>query len=346
VLNMNYLKAQERGVVAIDVREGSNRFQLDFALQEALLEFHLANLSAHYDFISLRGGIQPFTSDFRGFLFSDTNLSGRLFGSFDNNRKQWNLILFDMLEKSTNSELNTFARREQEVLIANLYWQDFLGLLGWTNQFSVHWNHDQASRHFDINGFLMRPDPAGAATPHEIDAVYLGWTSDGHLGRVNLSHAFYFVLGEDDLNPMAGQRTSLRGHLFAVEASYDRDWYRFKGSFLYASGDSNPRDGTATGFDTIFDFPKFAGGENSFFHRQAIRLNGVNLTQRNSFFPNLRSSKIEGQANFVNPGLLLFNLGSDLEILPQLRAAVNVNYLRFVESAPLEVFLNQANIRH
>jgi hypothetical protein len=346
VLNLNYLKASERGVVNIDVTKGSDRFQADFALQEALAEFHLANISKYHDFISIRGGIQPFTSDFRGFIFSDTNLAGRLFGSFANNRFQWNLVFFEMLEKSTNSELNTFARRDQEILIGNLFWQDFLGILGWTNQFSLHWNHDQPSTHFDINGVLTRPDPAGAATPHEIDAVYLGWTSDGHIGRFNFSHAFYLVLGEDDLNQIAGRRTSITAGMTAAELSYDRDWYRLRGSMVFATGDSNPTNGRATGFDTIFDFPKFAGGENSFFHRQAIRLNGVNLTQRNSFFPNLRSSKIEGQANFVNPGLLLFNVGSDIEILPTLRTVLNVNYLRFVETAPLELFLNQGNIRH
>lgn len=346
VFNLNYLKAQERGLVNVNVQRGSDRLQADFALQEALVEKHLVNISPYYDFISIRGGIQPFTSDFRGLIFSDTNLGGRLFGNFADNLFQWNIAVFDMLEKSTNSELNTFARREQEVLIANLYAQDFLGIRGWTNQFSLHWNHDQASLHYDINGVLVRPDPAGAATPHEVDAVYLGWTSEGHIGRINVTHALYFVLGEDDLNPIAKRRTSIQGNMAAAEISYDRDWYRLKGSVFYASGDSKPTDGNATAFDSIFDLQKFAGGENSFFNHQAIKLAGVNLVQRNSLLPDLRSSKIQGQANFVNPGLLLFNMGTDMEILPQLRAVANVNYLRFMETEPLEILLNQSDIRH
>lgn len=346
VFNINYLDVRERGLVNVNVQRGTDRLQFDFALQEALLEYHLGNVSPHFDFISLRGGIQPFTSDFRGFIFSDTNLGGRLLGSFGNNQYQWNLVFFDMLEKDTNSDLNAFGRRQQEVFIANLFAQDFLGLLGWTNQFSLHWNHDQPSTHFDTNGFLVRPDPIGAATPHEVDSVYLGWTSDGHIGRFNISHALYFVLGEDDLNPIAGRRTRINGELFALELSYDRDWYRLKGSVLYSSGDPTPTDGSARGFDSIFDLQKFAGGENSYFNRQGIRLLGVNLVQRNSLIPSLRSSKTQGQANFVNPGLILFNMGSDLELMPELKLLLNVNYLRFDETEPLELYLNQGNIRH
>ena len=84
----------------------------------------------------------------------------------------------------------------------------------------------------------------------------------------------------------------------AVELSYDRDWARFRTSYFYASGDNNPNNSHATGFDTIFDNPNFAGGEFSFWQRQNVPIFGVNLTQRNSLVPDLRSSKIQGQANF------------------------------------------------
>ena len=76
--------------------------------------------------MSVRAGIQPFASDFRGFLFRDNNLGVRLFGTWGRNRNQWNLAYFDQLEKETNSELNLFERRKQRVLVANYYRQDFL----------------------------------------------------------------------------------------------------------------------------------------------------------------------------------------------------------------------------
>ena len=62
-----------------------------FALQEAFGEIHLRDLSNNYDFISSRFGIQPFVSDFRGFIFNDTNLGVRIFGNYDNNRWQYNV---------------------------------------------------------------------------------------------------------------------------------------------------------------------------------------------------------------------------------------------------------------
>ena len=48
--------------------------------------------------------------------------------------------------------------------------------------------------------------------------------------------------------------------------------------------------------------------------------------------PDLRSSKTEGQANFVNPGALLFSLGTEMDVTPKLRAFFNANYIRFMET--------------
>jgi hypothetical protein len=117
---------------------------------------------------------------------------------------------------------------------------------------------------------------------------------------------------------------------------------------FWASGDANPRDGRARGFDAIEDFPAFAGGIFSLWNREGIRLTGagVALTPPNSLLPSLRSSKDEGQANFVNPGILLVNAGADFDLTPKLRSVVNVNFLRFDRTEPLELLLFQAPIHH
>src|SRR4029450_4139745 len=70
VFSVNYLDSRETGVVNIDVREGTTREDHHFSLQAFLVEYHLGDLSPNYDFVSTRFGIQPFTSDFRGFIFS------------------------------------------------------------------------------------------------------------------------------------------------------------------------------------------------------------------------------------------------------------------------------------
>ena len=68
----NYLNARENGVVNIDVRRGTNRTDSHISLEEAFAEVKLADLSSNYDFVSVRAGIQPFVSDFRGFIFQTT----------------------------------------------------------------------------------------------------------------------------------------------------------------------------------------------------------------------------------------------------------------------------------
>ncbi|MFZ0064520.1 MAG: carboxypeptidase-like regulatory domain-containing protein [Pyrinomonadaceae bacterium] len=343
----NYLNARENGVVNIDVRRGTNRTDTHVSLEEAFGEVKLADLSRNYDFISLRAGIQPFVSDFRGFIFSDNNLGARLFGSFDNNRYQFNAAYFSMLEKDTNSGLNTFDTRHQNVYVANLFRQDFIRK-GYTIQTSFHFNDDRSSIEYDENGFLVRPALIGDVRPHAVKVGYVGVNGDGHLGRLNLTNSYYFAFGHDDRNPIAGRKVSIRSHMAAVEASVDKDYLRFRGSVFWAQGDANPTDEKGSGFDAIFDDPNFVGGQFSFWNRNGIRLTqtGVGLVQPNSILPSLRSSKTQGQANFVNPGIFIYNAGIDVEITQRVKAVLNANYLRFHRTEPLEYILFQNRIRH
>jgi hypothetical protein len=344
IFNLNDLSVQELGIVSPDVTQGTTRFRTDLALQEWFGEVKLADLSPDYDFMSVRAGSQQFNSDFRGFVFNDTNRAVRLFGTRLANRDQFNVIYFDQTEKDTNSFLNTFADRHQNTLILNYYRQDFI-FPGYTAQVSFHYNHDKGSLHYDDNGFLVRPDPAGVALPHSVNSYYLGWTGDGHINRININHAFYQVFGRDTFNPLAGQPVQIDARMAALELSYDRDWVRFRSSLFYASGDHNINDNKATGFDAILDNPNFAGGQFSYWQRQSIKLLGVNLVNRMSLVPDLRSSKLEGQSNFVNPGLELVNVGMDFEVTPRNRLISNVNFLWFDNTNVLQQFVFQNDIR-
>jgi hypothetical protein len=352
-ISLNYLDVRELGIVNIDVRAGTTRLDSHFGLQEAFGEVKLHDIGPNYDFISLRAGIQGLNTDFRGFIFVDEQPGVRLFGNLKSNLYQYNVAYFNFLEKNTNSGLNSFALRNQQVIIANLYRQDFF-FKGYTAQFSVHYNKDDATIHFDDNGFLVRPAPIGGVVsnnmvqPHSIHAAYLGWTGDGHIGSINITHAFYQALGNDSFNAIAGRPVTINAQMAALELSKDFDWVRLKTSAFYASGSGDPRSGRARGFDAIEDFPEFAGGIFSLWNREGIRLTGagVTLTPPNSLLPSLRSNKDEGQANFVNPGIFLANAGADFDLTPKLRVFANVNYLRFERTEPLELLLFQAPIRH
>jgi hypothetical protein len=351
-VNINYINGQENGIVRINVAKGTNRTDAHLGLQEAFVEYKIADVSPHYDFVSVRAGIQQFSSDFRGFLFVDEQPGVRIFGNLRSDKWEYNLAYFHMLEKDTNSGLNTFDRRHQQVMIANFYWQDFIKK-GYTTQISYHFNKDDADIHFNENGFLVRPAPVGNVVAggevkaHNIRAHYIGWTGNGHINRINVSHAFYQVLGHDDFNAIAGHYVTLNAQMGALELSLDKDWIRYRTSFFYGSGDRNPRDNSATGFDAIRDTPTFAGGVFSFWNREGIRLTGtgVGLMNPESLLPSLRSDKDEGQANFVNPGIFIYNLGADFDLTPKIRAVVTGSYLRFARTAVIEQLEFQAPIR-
>jgi len=346
-VNVNYLNVRELGIVNIDVRDGTARLDSHAGLQEAFVEYKIRDLSPNYDFLSVCAGIQAFSSDFRGFLFVDEQPGVRLFGNLHSNRWEYNAAYFNLLEKNTNSGLNTFAPRHQQVIVANLYLQDFIKP-GYTTEFSIHYNKDASSVHYDDNGFLVRPAPVGIFQPHEIRAAYIGWTGNGHFGRINLNHAFYEALGTDSLNPIAGRAVTINAQMAAAEVSIDKDWSRFKLSAFFASGDGNPRDARATGFDSIVDVPAFAGGMFSFWNREGIRLTGtgVALTSPDSLLPSMRTNKEEGQANFVNPGIFILNAGADFDLTPKLKALLNVNYLRIERTAPIELLLFESPIHN
>ncbi len=345
VFNANTLNVDELAVVNPDVTKGTQRDRSFFALEEYFVETKIADLSPNYDFVSARVGSQFFNNDFRGFLFSDTNRAVRIFGTSFANRDQFNLAFFRQAEKDTNSGLNTMEDRGQNVLLANYFHPDFL-YPGYTIEASIAYNHDPASFMFDRNHVLVRPDPVGVFQPHTLDVVYLGLGSDGHIDRYNITSQLYWALGHDTLNPIAGQSQDINAFMAAVELSYDRDWARFRTSFFFSSGDHNANDHHATGFDSIFDNPNFAGGQFSFWQRQAIRLFGVNLVQENSLIPDLRSSKTQGQSNFVNPGLILVNFGVDFDLTPKLKMINNVNCLWFESTQVLKTFVYDSGIQN
>ena len=344
-VNFNHVNFEELGVVNVNVNDGTSRTGNHLALQEASFEYHLADLSRYYDFISLKSGIQIFNADFRGIVFEDANLGVRLLGNADNNFWQYNVIYFDMFEKDTNSQLNTFSVRDQHIVVANVYKQDFL-IRGYTAQLNYLWNNDGPSLKFDTNRFLVRPDPVGAVTKHEVEANYFGFSGDGHWGRFNINHFMYYAFGQDSLSPISAQPVDIEAISAGFELSVDQDWIRYRFSYLYGSGDDDAADDEAEGFDAIFPNPNFVGGRNGYWISQAIPLagTGVQLVNQNSVFPSLKSNKIQGQSNFVNPGIHFYNIGMDMNLTPKLRTTINLSYLEFDETSSLELIQNQSPI--
>jgi len=350
VINYNYTTVKEVRLVNIDPRRGTTRRDGFVAIQEAFVDYEYRIVSERYDFDDVRVGIQPFISDFRGFLFQDQPIGVRFFGTRDNNQWQYNIGWFRRLEKDTNSGLNDITRtpRHDDVFVGNLYRQDFM-VPGFTMQGIVVYNrnHETAQQFLDDNGFQVRPAIMGDARPRSYDVVYLGTNGDGHFGRWNTTASLYWAIGHDDHNQISQRSANINAFFAAAEVSRDFDWLRVRGSLLYASGDKDPYDGKENGFDAILENPQFAGADTSFWIRQAVPLiggGGVALSGRNAVLPALRSSKDQGQSNFTNPGLLLVGIGVDADLAPRWRAIANVNQLWFNNTSSLSALRNQGDI--
>jgi hypothetical protein len=347
----NYVDVPERRVLDVRPSKASHRYDAFLGVQELFVDKHLGNTSDRYDFYSVRLGIQPFQSDFRGFLFNDSQLGLRFFGNRDNNRFQYNFAAFWRLEKDTNSGLNDITQtpRDDFVLTANLYRQDF-PVVGLTSQVSVTYNMNREKNdvQIDHNGFPVRPALLGDLRGREYDVVYLGYSADGRIGRINLTASVYAALGEDRNSFFTSKPAQIRAGFGAVEFSYDVDWLRFRLSGLYATGDGDPYNNTEGGFDAIFENPIFGGADTSYWIRQTIPFAGggrvISINGRNGILNSLRSSKEEGQSNFNNPGTVFVGVGADFDLTPEFRVSANANHLWFENTSSLQALRTEGSI--
>ena len=350
VINFNHAEVEEVRVLKADPRLGTERTDRHFTLAEAFFDYHIRNVSDRYDFDSVRIGIQPFSSDFRGFLFQDSQLGLRFFGDRSNNIFQYNLAWFRRLEKDSNSGLNHIQRkiRDDDIFIANLYWQDF-PTLGFQSQITgiYNRNNEAGDFFFNDNAFIERPASFGSERGRNYDVGYFGYNGDGHFGRLNLTTSFYTALGSNRDSAFTDETSDIQAFFFFFFSSIDFDWVRLRASVVYASGDDDPFDSKERGFDAIFENPQIAGSDTNYWIRQAIPFiggGGVAMSARNAMLPALRTSKEHGQSNFNNPGFRLIGIGADFDILPELRVSTNMNYMEFDTTAVLEVARNQQEI--
>ncbi|WP_320819312.1 hypothetical protein [Thalassolituus sp.] len=350
VINYNATYLDEILGVNVDPADNTTRYEDFIGIQGLFVDKHLRNVSDNFDFDSLRVGIQPFNSDFRGFLFQDSPFGVRLFGNRSNNIFQYNLAWFRRLEKDINSGLNDVRRtlRDDDIFVANLYWQD-MPVLGFFSQATIihNRNGEEDNNRYDENGFIQRPASLGGERPKSYEVTYFGYNGDGHIGRLNLTVSAYQAIGTIRNDVFSQRDADINAQFFAAELSRDYSWARYRLSAMYGSGDSDPYDDVAEGFDAIFENPQFAGADTSYWMRQGVPLiagGKVAISSRNGLLNSLRTSKEQGQSNFTNPGIRLLGAGADWDLLPELRVSFNVNRLWFDDTTVIEVARNQGDI--
>jgi hypothetical protein len=272
----------------------------------------------NFDLTFLRAGIQAFQSDFHGLIFNDEGLGGRIFGEFRKNRIRYDIVGLKLFQKNAVSGFIDFSKPSRhQVGIFRFTFEDFLKK-GWNSEWSVHFNYDPR-------------DIAATGAIAGLNTVYFGSTLNGHLGRWIFNPAVYGVAGKAD-HIVAGfpVKHTVAAYTGLVDLQYPLDFVKFRLGYVYASGDGNPNDTKDRGFDAISDGVQLFGGPISYFVGENIKFGAGDLVRANSFFPSLRNGN--AQANYVNPGLQLMNGGMDFILTPRFQTAVNVNYMRFINT--------------
>ena len=91
-------------------------------------------------------------------------------------------------------------------------------------------NRERGEIEVDDNGFPVRPALIGNLRARNYDVVYLGYSVDGRIGRVNLSASAYALLGSDRDNIFTGENARVQSFFAAAEPSIDFDWIRLRGA--------------------------------------------------------------------------------------------------------------------
>jgi hypothetical protein len=348
--NITHVEVPERRVLYVEPSKGTTRTTGFVGLQEAFIDYHIGRFDTkRYDFVSLRAGIQPFQSDFRGFLFNDNQLGVRLFGNRDNNRWQFNLAAFWRIEKDTNSGLNDVTQplRRDWIFTGNIYRQDF-PFVGLTSQVSLTYNMNRENRYkSDKNGFPARPALLGDIRPRQYDVVYIGYAADGHVGRMNLTAQAYAALGRTATasSPAArpSSRRSWRRPKPATTSTGCASAFPACGPAATAIPMTAPKAASTPSSRTRSSpVPIPATGSASRSRSRAVAAR-CRSTAATAF--SIRCARPRNWASRTSstPARCWPGWG-DFDLLPTLRVSANVNHLWFQNTRILQVLRNEGSI--
>ena len=166
--------------------------------------------------------------------------------------------------------------RKDDVFVANLYAQD-MPAQGFTSQVTVVYNRNREGEedHFEYRRLHRATARRSACnSPRDYDIVYLGYNGDGHFGALQLDHLVLLRHWHGRTGDFVSANQRIRRIRRAGTVARFRLDFRARLSLLYGSGDKNPYEHRATGFDAIHENPQFAGGDTSYWISQAVPLVG------------------------------------------------------------------------
>jgi len=150
------------------------------------------------------------------------------------------------------------------------------------------------------------------------------------------------VGGHTSHNTPTGREQDISAAMAFTQVAYPINYMTPRLAVAYATGDHNPNDKKATGFDSVFDNTAFGGGQFSYLFGEKIQLGNTTVLRGNSVFPSLRGANATSQ--FVNPGVLAVNPGIDLTLTPKTLFEANYNWVRFDDTSSLRHALRRSHV--
>lgn len=324
----------DRGNVSLEnnsFRREDDDEETDLALEESWLQ-----VAVNKKFnINIRAGIQDYKSDFIGSIYNDTDLGLRVTGSYKG--VDWSLYGTNRLENDLLSDFNQISSfRDQQVYIAHLQFN-----IGKTTvKPSIHFNIDEEGDH--RRGRVGREE--------DVEAFYIGFTTYGPIGPVNLLTGLYGVFGSQDNVSLVGAIPLRDQNVRAFAGYIDVSYPMLNGKMtphtgvFYVSGDSDPFDGDATGFDAISDHVDVWGSKGFMIDdRVALgALGGRTFMRHDSPYTSLRDT--DANSNYVNPGAVAVNIGLNTKPFDKLSLDTNFTQFWWRETDSLEAILGALGV--
>lgn len=266
----------------------------DFSFGETFLEILLAEHGRRfYDSTSLRGGAQAVNLDVLGLVLADVVLGARGFSERHANRHQVNVLWARPLRKDAQSALNDATALEADV-----------GAFSWTL--------NDAFPGFDVTGLVAVADDRRV----EDRTMRVGWgalASAGHVGRFTTQSALYLAAGQDD---GATTGKSILAPMAVVDLARPAGAWNPRVTLLWAPGDADPTDESATAYDAFADKVAFAGGGGAgVLAGNGRKIGNAFLFRKGSVLPSLRGAN--DRPNFVHGGVQLADAGLDVAVTPR-----------------------------
>ncbi len=300
--------------------------ETDLALEESWLQVAVNKKFG----INVRVGIQDYKSDLIGSIYSDTDLGVRVTGSYKG--VDWSLYGTNRLENDLLSDFNQITSfRDQQVYIAHLQFNIGKTIV----KPSIHFNIDEEGDH----------GRGRAGRDEDVEALYFGFTTYGPIGPVNLLTGLYGVFGNQDNVSLVGAIPLRDQNIRAFVAYFDVSYPMLNGKIaphlgaFYASGDNDPFDSEATGFDAISDHVDVWGSKGFMIDDRVSlgALGGRTLMRHDSPYTSLRDT--DANSNFVNPGAVALNIGLNTKPCEKLSVDTNFTYFWWKETDSLEAIM-------